>query len=367
MAVIQLLGSTLGLGLVSGINLYATVLVVGLGIRSGLIELRPELQQLEVLANPVVIVIAGLIFVVEFLADKIKWIDSLWDAGHTLIRPLGAALIGAAALGDFSPESVVITLLCGGVALSGHSTKAGLRLLANHSPEPFSNIVLSVIEDVIVVFGTYVAVQYPYVMLIVVMFFVGAFVWFAPRAYRLLRIETHAIFAIFKKLFRKLKGLFVRKRARDGSSTSHESTSQESNAGNLPQILNDELPIEYVYQLKDEFDTGHQAAVIKCVAGKGVRGLRHSIGYLNITSTKAIFVCKRLLRLRNYAVPRNKIEHVHFKKHLLMDHLTLRVSGKQHVFYLFKDASNRGEVISRALQWSERNGTGSHNKNGHES
>lgn len=335
MGVIQLLGSTLGLGLVSGINLYATVLVVGLGIRLDLIALRPELRQLEVLANPVVIVIAGLIFVVEFLADKIKWIDSVWDAVHTFIRPLGGALIGATALGEVSPESVVIALFCGGVALSGHSTKAGLRLLANHSPEPFSNVALSLIEDVLVVLGTYMAVQYPYAMLIVVTFFVVAFLWFAPKAFRLLRIETKAIAAIFKKLFLKIKSFFVRKR---------------SNTSELPQIPNEEMPIEYVYHLRDKFEVGEHAAVIKCVAGKGVRGLRHSIGYLNITSNEVIFMCKRLLRLRNYAVPRNKIDHVHFKKQLLMDHLTLRVSGKQHVFYLFKDVSNRGEMISRALR-----------------
>jgi hypothetical protein len=160
-------------------------------------------------------------------------------------------------------------------------------------------------------------------------------VWFAPKAFRLLRIETNAIVAIWKKLFLKVKGLFVRKR---------------SDTSKPAQILNDDMPIEYVYHLRDKFDVGDPAAVIKCVAGKGVRGLRHSIGYLNITSTEAIFMCKRLLRLRNYAVPRNKIEHVHFQKHLLMDHLTLRVSGKQHVFYLFKDASNRGEMISRALR-----------------
>lgn len=333
--VIHLLGSTLGLGLVSGINLYATVLVVGLGIRFNLIVLRPEFHQLDVLANPVVIVIAGLIFVVEFLADKIKWIDSVWDAVHTFIRPLGAALIGAAAIGEVSPESVVIALLCGGVALSGHSTKAGLRLLANHSPEPFSNVALSLIEDLLVVFGSYVAIQYPYVMLIVVTFFVVAFVWFAPKAFRLLRIETNAIVAIVKKLFVKIKGLFVRNRLKTST---------------LPQIANDEMPVEYVYHLRDKFEVGDQAAVIKCVAGKGVRGLRHSIGYLNITSTEAIFMCKRLLRLRNYALPRNKIEHVYFKKHLLMDHLTLKVSGKQHVFYFFKDAFDRGEMISRALR-----------------
>jgi hypothetical protein len=350
LGVIQLLGSTLGLGLVSGLNLYATVLVVGLGVRFGLIVLRPELHQLEVLANPVVIVVAGLIFVVEFLADKIKWIDSLWDAVHTFIRPLGAALIGAAALGEVSPDSVVIALLCGGVALSGHSTKAGLRLLVNHSPEPFSNLALSLIEDMLVVLGTCVAVQYPYVMLIIVALFVAGFLWFAPKAFRLLRIETKAIIAVFRKFVLKLRGLFVRNRACGASSGSHGSTLQSSNTSKLPEIANDEMPIEYVYHLRDTFNVRDQAAVIKCAAGKGVRGLRHSIGYLNITSTEAIFMCKRLLRLRDYAVPRNKIEHVYFKKDLLMDRLTLRVGGKQHVFYLFKDASNRGEIITRALR-----------------
>jgi len=353
MGVIQLLGSTLGLGLVSGINLYATVLVVGIGIRSGLIVLRPELHQLDVLANPAVIVVAGLIFLVEFLADKIKWIDSIWDAVHTFIRPLGAALIGAAALGEVSPESVVIALLCGGVALSGHSTKAGLRLLVNHSPEPFSNIALSLIEDVLVVFGTYVAVQYPYVMLIIVVLFLGAFLWFAPKAFRLLRIETNAILAVLKKVFLKVKGLFVRKRVVVASSESHRPTLQSSSTSKLHEIANHEMPIEYVYHLRDAFNVRDHAAVIKCAAGKGVRGLRHSIGYLNITSTEAIFMCKRLLRLRTFAVPRNKIEHVHFKKHLLMDRLTLRVGGKQHVYYLFKDVSNRGEVISRVLRINE--------------
>jgi hypothetical protein len=265
---------------------------------------------------------------------------------------LGAALIGVAALGEVSPESVVIALLCGGVALSGHSTKAGLRLLVNHSPEPFSNVALSLIEDVLVVLGTYVAVQYPYVMLIIVVLFVGAFLWFAPKAFRLLRIETNAIVAVFRRLFLKLKGVFVRNRASGASSELH-GTLQSSTTSKLREIANDEMPIEYVYHLRDAFNVHDQAAVIKCAAGKGVRGLRHSIGYLNITSTEAIFMCKRLLRLRDYTVPRNKIEHVHFKKHLLMDHLTLRVAGKQHVFYLFKDVSNRGEVISRVLRINE--------------
>ena len=342
MSVIQLLGSTLGLGLVSGINLYATVLVVGLGIRTGVIVLRPELHQLEVLANPIVIGVAGAIFIVQFLADKIPWIDSLWDAVHTFIRPVGAALIGATALGEASPEAVMVGLLCGGVALSGHSTKAGVRLLVNHSPEPFSNIVLSLVEDGLVVVGTYVAVQHPYVMLTIVAIFLGGFFWFAPKALRLVRIESNAIIALFTKLLTKIKRIF----AREQRSSSEAPTLN----GVVPQIRNDEMPIDYVYHLRDEFNLHDQTTVIKCVAGKGVRGLRHSIGYLNITRDEAIFICRRLWRLRNYVVPRTRIEHVHYKKHLLMDRLTLRVAGKQHVFYLFKDAANRGDVVSKHLR-----------------
>jgi hypothetical protein len=191
------------------------------------------------------------------------------------------------------------------------------------------------------------------VMLIIVTSFVVAFLWFAPKAFRLLRIETNAIVAVLKKLFLKLRGIFVRNRAGGTSGEPHTSMLQSSNASKLPEITNDEMPIEYVYHLRDAFDMRDRAAVIKCAAGKGVRGLRHSIGYLNITSTEAIFMSKRWLRLRYYTVPRQKIEHVHFKKHLLMDRLTLRTGGKQHVFYFFKDASNRGEMISRALRGKE--------------
>lgn len=333
MNAIQLLGSTLGLGLMSGINLYATVLVVGLGIRLGFIVPHPGLDQLGVLANPIVIAVAAILFVVEFLADKIKWIDSVWDAVHTFIRPLGAALIGAAAIGESSPESVVVALLCGGVALSGHSTKAGVRLLVNHSPEPFSNVALSLIEDGLVVLGAYVAIQYPYLMLIIVALFVIAFVWFAPKAFRLMRIEVNAIFAVFKKFFVKLKRLLTR-------------TQRVSSA----EFTNCEMPVDYVYHVNDKFKLDGHAKVIRCAAGKGIRGLRHSIGYLNLTPDEVVFISKRLLRLRDFAIPRSKIEHVHFKRQLLMDRLVLRVAGKQHVFYFFKDAHNRGESISRAFQ-----------------
>lgn len=335
MNAIQLLGSTLGLGLMSGINLYATVLMVGLGIRLGFIVPRPALDQLEVLANPIVMAVAAILFVVEFLADKIKWVDSVWGAIHTFIRPLGAALIGAAALGQTSPETVVVALLCGGVAMSGHSTKAGVRLLVNHSPEPFSNIALSLIEDGLVVLGVYLAIQYPYLMLIIVGLFVGAFVWFAPKAFRLMRIEVNAIWAVCKKLLFTIKRFLLRRR--------RISTEEFTNC---------EMPVDYVYHAKDKFKLDGQAKVIRCAAGKGIRGLRHSIGYLNLTPDDAVFISKRLLRLRDFSIPREKIEHVHFKRQLLLDRLVLRVAGKQHIFYFFKETSNRGESISRALEQS---------------
>lgn len=355
MGVIQLLGSATGLGLVSGMNLYATVLTVGLGIRLDLIHLRPELHQLEILANPYILFVAGAIFLVQFMADKVKWIDSLWDAVHTLVRPVGAALIGATAVGDASPESVIVALLCGGVALSGHSTKAGLRLIANHSPEPFSNVALSLIEDGLVVGGTWLSLQYPNLMLVIVVVFMAGFLWFAPKAFRLMRVETVAILSIFKKLFFTVKHyLFFRRRSSANVGAKIDSTIGGSSSSILTgtmsaQRLNDEMPVNYLYYAKDRLGLAGKQPCIKCVAGKGVRGLRHSIGYLNFTKDQIIFVSRRLFRFRSYTIRSNSIDHLHFKKHLLLDRLSLRVEKKPHVFYFFKDASNRGEICYTAL------------------
>lgn len=356
MEVIQLLGSTTGLGLVSGMNLYATVLTVGLGLRLGLIQLRPELHQLEILANPYILLAAGVIFLIEFLADKVKWIDSLWDAVHTLIRPIGAAVIGVIAVGEASPQAVIIALTCGGVALSGHSTKAGARLLANHSPEPFSNVALSLVEDVLVVGGTWVSLQYPSFMLVIVAVFMGVFLWFAPKALRLMRVETVAIMAIFKKLFTTIKNYILFRGRRLASANSNLNftvgvgSSEALSATALAQELNDEMPVNYIYQVKDKLKLDGRQPRIKCVAGKGVRGLRHSIGYLNFTSHEIIFVSRRLFRFRTYKISRRNIDHVHFKRHLLLDRLSLRAEKRPHIFYFFKDVRNRGEVVSKALQ-----------------
>jgi hypothetical protein len=150
---LELLGVALGLATLAGVNLYLTVFVTGLALNQQWIALSQQYEPLQVLAHPAIITIAGILYFVEFLADKIPWIDTAWDSVHTVIRPIGGALLGVQVLGQSSPTlDVIIMLLAGGTSLIAHTTKASSRLVANTSPEPFSNIGLSLFEDV-AVFG----------------------------------------------------------------------------------------------------------------------------------------------------------------------------------------------------------------------
>jgi len=190
METLQLLGTALGLGALAGLNLYLTVFVAGLAIRMGWVSLAAEYTQLGILADPVIITIAGVLYALEFFADKIPWVDSLWDMVHSLIRPVGGAFLGVAALGTASPVfDVVIGLLAGGVALSTHSLKAGARLVANSSPEPVSNIVLSVAEDAAVVGGLALVYLHPAVALVLVIVTAGLVFYFGPRIARSIRAK----------------------------------------------------------------------------------------------------------------------------------------------------------------------------------
>jgi hypothetical protein len=193
-----LLGSALGLGFLAGIRLYATVLALGLAIRFHLLQLRPGMQGLEVLADWRVLAIAGAAFLVEFFADKIPYLDSAWDALHTFIRPVGAAVLAAAALNGMDPGlRTCIALLTGGVALTSHSGKAATRALVNHSPEPFSNLALSFTEDAAVPAGVWLATAHPLVMLCVVVILVVLIVYFVRAAVRALRTSFGAVRRVF--------------------------------------------------------------------------------------------------------------------------------------------------------------------------
>ena len=186
MDVIGTLGALSGVAFVSGLRLYSTVLVVGLGLRFGFLHLPESLEHLRVLATMPILVLSGFLYTIEFVADKIPWVDSAWDAVHTVIRPLGAAVLGATAFGTVDPSiRVGAALLCGGIALSSHAAKSGTRLVANHSPEPVSNVALSLGEDASVVGGVWLALTHPIATLVVVIVLLAMIAWLLPRIVRL--------------------------------------------------------------------------------------------------------------------------------------------------------------------------------------
>jgi hypothetical protein len=165
MELIASLGRTLGFSLTSGVNLYATVAILGLAVRFDWVSLP---QQYQVFANDWIIGIALTMYAIEFIADKVPYIDTLWDSVHSFIRPAGGALVAIATLGEASPVmEVLIGLLGGTVAAGSHFTKASTRVAANASPEPFSNWALSFFEDLFVVGLGILALKYPVVAFVV--------------------------------------------------------------------------------------------------------------------------------------------------------------------------------------------------------
>lgn len=160
------LGRMLAFSFAAGINLYATVAMLGLTSRYGWVALP---DQYRVFDSDLVIGVALVLYVVEFFADKIPWVDSLWDALHTIIRPLGGALIAVATLGEASPGVEGLVALLGGTLAAGtHFAKAGTRAAVNTSPEPFSNWFLSLGEDVFVLSLGFVAMKYPFLAALIV-------------------------------------------------------------------------------------------------------------------------------------------------------------------------------------------------------
>ena len=179
------LGRTLGFSFTAGINLYATVALLGLAARYDWVSLPP---QFEVFDNDIVIVAALAMYGIEFLADKIPWVDTLWDGVHTLIRPLGGALIAVAALGEAAPAvQGLVALLGGTVAAGSHFAKAGSRAVVNTSPEPFSNTVASVLEDLFVIALGLIALVLPLVALVIALALFVLIVIFAARLARAAR------------------------------------------------------------------------------------------------------------------------------------------------------------------------------------
>ncbi len=197
--IIKTISMTMGAAWGSGINLYATVLVLGiLGITENIV--LP--QSLEVLMNPLVIGAASLMYFVEFFVDKVPGVDTGWDTIHTFIRIPAGVMLAAGAVGDINPAvAIAAGILGGGIAAGTHATKSGTRLLINASPEPVSNWTASILEDVAVIGGVWAALMHPWVFIVLLILFIFLMIWFLPK-----------LWGAIKKFFSFIKRIFTREK-----------------------------------------------------------------------------------------------------------------------------------------------------------
>ncbi len=188
MGIIELLGLAGSLSLLSGWRFYLTIFATGLAMHFNIVPLPENLKMLDVLANPWVIGIAGTGAVAEFFADKVAWLDSIWDGLHTLIRPVGGALLALAVVDSGDPVwQVIAFLLGGGAALASHATKSTARAAVNTSPEPFSNVVVSTVEDVATGGLLVLAFANPVAALVIAVALLALAIWGLWAGYRAFR------------------------------------------------------------------------------------------------------------------------------------------------------------------------------------
>ncbi len=193
--IISLIALTMGVGWASGINLYATVLMLGVLNNMGHITLPEELQ---VVSDPLVLMAAGAMYFVEFFADKVPGVDTGWDGLHTFIRiPAGAAL-AAGAVGDMAPAVEIAAALVGGsLAAGSHAAKAGSRVMINTSPEPVTNWTASISEDLMVLGGLWAALNHPIWFLAGLVIFILLLIWLLPKLWRGIK----KVFGFIARLF----------------------------------------------------------------------------------------------------------------------------------------------------------------------
>lgn len=197
METVSLIAATMGVAWASGINLYATVFVLGLLGNMGSIDLPP---QLELVQNPGVMIAAGLMYLVEFFMDKVPGVDTAWDALHSFIRIPAGALLAAGMISPVSPAAEFVGLLLGGGLAAGtHFTKAGTRVMINTSPEPFSNWAASITEDVAVVAGLWTALNHPVLFLVLLAGFIALMIWLLPKLWRAIK----KVFCVIRGWFRR--------------------------------------------------------------------------------------------------------------------------------------------------------------------
>ena len=193
--IVQTIALTMGVAWASGINLYGTLLALGIMSNTGYVELPPDLQ---IIGDPLVIAAAALMYAVEFFADKVPGVDTGWDTLHTFVRIPAGALLAAGAIGEVQPAAELAAAIVGGtIAAGSHFTKTGSRVLINASPEPVTNWTASILEDVAVFVGVWAAIQHPYVFIAALVLFLILAIWLLPKLWRGIK----RIFTFFVNLF----------------------------------------------------------------------------------------------------------------------------------------------------------------------
>ncbi len=280
MEIIAQLGSILGLSFISGINLYATVAVTGLCVRYGLIAGLPP--ELAVLGNELVILVAVVLYGLEFFMDKIPGLDTLWDTLHTFIRPLGGAMMALIQVGEASAAMEVIVFMLGAsVASVAHLAKSGTRLIINTSPEPFSNILVSLLEDVGTVVFAYLTMTQPVMAFFITLFCLAGIICCMPLIFRTVRM-------LFAAIWFRIRCLFVREMAWTASR-------------HLPYALDQTFDA-----IKDKDEKIVWAGRAHAVRVSGIP--RFSAVQVVITQRAIYFFFKRWFRVQKHLLPLDEIE-----------------------------------------------------------
>ena len=324
MEVLQTLSLALGLASLSGYSLYLTVFATGLSIHLGWIHLAPQFASLSVLGDPIILIISGILFVLEFFADKIPWVDSVWDAVHTVIRPLGGAFLAVRALGSTNPVfEVVVALLAGAMSFASHSLKASTRLVVNSSPEPFSNIAVSTGENILVLGAITLLWHYPVVVFSVCVVVSAITFYLLPKIWRSISVNLWMI-------ARKLNQL------------------------SIPDA-HTKLPDQFPARFETSFRrlTGRETTVswaAPCVSGKGKNLDPNRFGYLIATNedlNKVYFVTKSLLGDRSKVID---VKKVTLEQRLLYEQLDLQSKGEKYTFRFDHSRAGIASSIARNVE-----------------
>jgi hypothetical protein len=328
MDTLELIGSTMGLGFLAGIRLYATVFALGLAIRYGWFHPGPGAAGLMVLAHPAVLIASGLACLVEFAADKVPWVDSMWDSFHTFIRPVGAVLLASAALGNFDPAvRATLMILCGGVALASTSSKASTRLAVNHSPEPFSNIALSLAEDALIPVGMWISLKHPEIAMALISIFLGVFLWLAPKIFRSVRLRSVAL-----RVWLSGKP--------SGGNAEPVASARPLNAHSALDVVAanaQPIPAGYAKRAQRTLGLSEPPGGIRAAATKNIDGMGNSLGYLAVGGDGLAFVTRRWFRKRVHSIRFADMDSIEWKRGLLMHRLVVRTTEGEKSFHIFKD------------------------------